>query len=732
MSDKKDYLVALRAVQQIPFGVGRNLLIDFLNGSEENESVKKNNLKELPDFGGLAYGRGELNSLLGSLLVKGMLEITSLPSNRFCKVLKLTSRGEEELRRPLAGGEAEGAASGSSMPSGSQESSVLSSSSTIHSKAQITEDDRKLFAEFDFFLSSYNDEQKKAILSNNNSVLCVAGAGSGKTTVLTKRVEFLVKFRSVPAARILAITFTRKARQEMMKRLAKEGLADAVMVETFNSFCEKILKKHNELAYDKPVRVISYADKVRMVKSALSKLGLGMEQALQKYFNSGQQKGKTPEQLMNIFMNDCFFIRDYFKFKNRPLKEFSCDAGNKCFESAMLVRSVCMHIQELMDQHGLRDYADQLLDTLKLFREHPELVPEFEHVMIDEYQDVNSTQIELINMLKPKNLFCVGDPRQSIYGWRGSDINYILCFEEDHPGCEVVHLTMNYRSTNHIVELINRGIRNMNLPDLEAVKYGDKELMVLDFASEEAEYEFVIQRILSSSSSSLPRNEIFVLARTNRQLNELSMLMKARAIKHVIKSEDSDHNIMLMEDELTLATVHAIKGLEAEMVFVIGCTTANFPCRGSEHPVIDVVKMDEYDKDEEERRLFYVALSRAKSALYLSYSSKSPTSYLTRSMIRLIDPDNEALHQKQLSEWEGENRPSFKGDSQGVLERLHEWRTRTSEALGVPPFMIMHDKTLYEIAEKMPLNTEELTDIYGMGHAKIRRYGEEILGLIMC
>lgn len=714
MSDKKDYLVVLRAVQQIPFGVGRNLLIDFLTGSEENESIKKNSLEELPDFGSLAYGRGELNSLIGSLLVKGMLEITSLPSNRFCKVLKLTEKGENELRKPLEGCD--------SFPAQGS-----SSSSTIHLRAQITEDDRKLFSEFDFFLSDFNDEQKKAIISNSYSLLCVAGAGSGKTTVLTKRIEFLVKFRSVPASKILAITFTRKARQEMIKRLSKEGLGNAVMVETFNSFCEKILRMHNELAYGKPVRVISYSDKVRMVKSALSKLGLSMELAIQKYFNQGQHKGKTPDQLMNIFMNDCFFIRDYFKFKNRSLTDFSCDAGNKCFESAMLVRSVCLHIQELMDHHGLRDYADQLLDTLRLFYDHPELIPGFDHVLIDEYQDVNSTQIELVNLLKAKNLFCVGDPRQSIYGWRGSDISYILRFEEDHPGCELVHLIKNYRSTNHIVELINRAIRHMNLPDLEAVKYGDKEMMLLDFASEEAEYEFVIQRILASA---LPRNEIFVLARTNRQLNELSALMKARGIKHVIKSEDSEHSIMLMDDELTLATVHAIKGLEAEMVFVIGCTTANFPCRGSEHPVVDVVKMDEYDKDEEEKRLFYVALSRAKSSLYLSYSSKNPTSYLTRPMIRLIDPDSEALQQKQLSEWERENRPTFKGDSQGVLERLMDWRTKTSESLGVPPFMIMHDKTLYEIAEKMPLNTDELSEVHGMGHTKMRRYGEEILGLV--
>jgi DNA helicase-2/ATP-dependent DNA helicase PcrA len=116
-------------------------------------------------------------------------------------------------------------------------------------------------------------------------VLVLAGAGSGKTTVLTKRIEFLVKFRSVPSEKILAVTFTRKARQEMMRRLSSEGLSGSVAVETFNSFCEKTLKRHNDVIYGKPVRVISYSDKIKIIKNALSKLGIGMEAAVQKYFN---------------------------------------------------------------------------------------------------------------------------------------------------------------------------------------------------------------------------------------------------------------------------------------------------------------------------------------------------------------------------------------------------------------------------------------------------------------
>jgi superfamily I DNA/RNA helicase len=714
--EKPDYLFVLKAVQELPFGVGRNLLIDFLQGSEDNDSIKKHRLDKLSNYGTMSYGRGELNSMIGTLLMKGLLDCEGLESNKFCKVLKITEKGKRELKEPTI---------------------IRKESFFSERQTDITLDERKLFSEFDFFLSSYNDEQKKAIVSAKEKILCVAGAGSGKTTVLTKRIEFLARFRSVAPEKILAITFTRKARQEMMKRLHKEGLSE-VRVETFNSFCEKTLKANNALVYDKPVRVMTYSDKIRIIKSGLVKLNLGMEQAISRYFKESQKRGKTDEQLMNIFMNDCFFITDYFKFKGRGLDQFNLEAGEN-HANAKMVQAICMHIEESCQRQGLRDYADQLLDAIRLFREHPEVMPGFEHILIDEYQDVNSTQIMLVKLLDPKNIFCVGDPRQSIYGWRGSDISYILKFEEEYPGCEIINLTKNYRSTSHIVELINEGISHMRLPDLQGMKEGEKDMRLLEFASEQAEYEFVIQRILASD---IPKNEIFVLARTNKQLSELSLLMKERGIKHVVKNEESEANIFALEEDVTLATVHAIKGLEAEMVFVIGCTTNNFPCKGSEHPVVEMIKVDEYDKEAEERRLFYVAMSRSRQSLYLSYVGKSMTGFISRKMIEMIDPEHESLKQKKLFDFKEERKES--GETKGykekkldgpagnaeLISRLQDWRREKSQELGVPAFMIMHDKTLHEIADKMPLQQEELEDIHGLGPAKIRRYGAELIRLI--
>ncbi len=681
-----DYLCVLKALDEIPFGVGKKLLIDFLQGNSDNDSIGKNRLHKLDSFGSLGYSEDELNQVIDSLIVNGMIRMVAVNGNRFWKVMELSDKGRVEL----------------SSPSLYKRKLSFGFKETI---TEITEKDRELFAALGDYLKDFNEEQKKAITSCNEHVLCIAGAGSGKTTVLTKRIEFIVRYRSADPAKVLAITFTRKARQEMMNRLEAIGGLGQVSVETFNSFCEKILREHANLAYGRPVRVVTYKDKLIMVARALANRKMDMRGAIQIYFTQSQQRAKSEEQLANIFLNDCFFLRDYLKVKNRQ------DVLARAIEPAQeLVFGVCSYIEKFMLEHGLRDFADQLLDTLELFKAHPELIPEFDHVLVDEYQDVNSTQVNLLDVLDPKNIFCVGDPRQSIYGWRGSDIRYILSFEEKYPGCEITTLRKNYRSSKPIVELINAASRNMGLPDLEATNEGEKDIRLVKFDTEAGEFEFVIQRILASS---LPRHEIFVLARTNRQLNELSQEMHIRGITHVVKSDELRRPVAAGPDDITLATIHAIKGMEASMVFVIGCTGLNFPCKGSEHPVVDMIDVEEYDKEEEERRLFYVAMSRARRSLYLSYAGKRPTSFITEEMLGLIQPKGFNVMR-----------------SSDVLTRLKDWRKELSERLGVPPYVIMHDRTFIDLAVKMPTTLEDLEDIHGMGPTKIAKYGDEILRII--
>ncbi|MBU0470578.1 MAG: UvrD-helicase domain-containing protein [Nanoarchaeota archaeon] len=700
-ADRKelDYLFVLKALNEIPFSVGRKLLIDFLQG-KETKPITRNGLSSREHFGSLAYEKDELEGLIDNLILNNMIEVTPLSKNKFWKVLELNPKGRLEISSPA----------------------LYKRKLAFNFKQKetiITEEDKKLFSNFTDFLACYNDAQKKAIISNKKQLLCVAGAGTGKTTVLTKRIEFMVKYKSVDPKKILAVTFTRKARKEMMDRLSKVGYLDEVKVETFNSFCEKILKRYNDLVYLRSVRVITYGDKLRVIKKALSSLNTDIAQAINIYFSDAQQRGKTPEQLANIFMNDCFFVRDYFKFKNMPINQASFNvAAAKDELSARMVFGVCNYIEAYMKKNGLRDFADQLLDTISLFEENKSLIPKFDHILIDEYQDVNSTQIKLIDLLNSENIFCVGDPRQSIFGWRGSDIKYILNFEEKYSQCDVITLTKNYRSTKHIVELINNSIRKMGLADLDSNAEGDKDIKMFKFPLEETEFEFVIQCILASK---LPRKEIFVLARTNRQLHNLSQILKARGIKHIVRSDEMRRGVIGGEDDITLATIHSIKGLEADMVFVIGCTMVNFPCKGSEHPVIEMIKIDEYDKEEEERRLFYVAMSRARKSLYLTHSGKKPTYFITEKMLEMLGEKEINLSIPKVK---------VQKTSIDLTTRLRNWRWNISQEMNIPVYMVMNNKTLDEITQRMPATMVDLEEIHGFGPVKVMKYGQEILSIV--
>ena len=680
---RDDYLFILKALREMPFNPGKRLLRDYLQG-EESESILRNKLNKFKNFGTLAYDDDELNDLIAKVERKKFVEYVSLPQNKFIRLLQITKKGLEEIKNPTRFEEVK--------------------------SSKITSEDRKMFEQFDFFLNLYNDEQKKAIVSPKKVVLCVAGAGSGKTTVLTKRIEFLIKFRGVDPSKILAVTFTRKARKEMQDRLDRNGCM-GVKVETFNSFCEKFLLKNNDLAYDKVVRMMSYGDRIKIIRNSMVTLGLEGEDVLESYFSRGQRKLKTNDQLFNIFMNDCYFIVDYFKAKNVKVEKFYND------ESGRMVYNVCKLIEEEMEKRGLRTFMDQLVDTLRVFSKG--VIPSYDHVLVDEYQDVNNIQIKFLDKLKWKNLFCVGDPRQAIYGWRGSQVKYILNFGDKYKGCEIIQLTKNYRSKKAVVNLINASIKDMGMVDLEGVMEGRTEIKLLGFDSDDVEREFVAQRILNID---LDREEIFVLARTNKQLLELSKLFYERGIRHVLKSEDLGKNVEASEGEVTLATVHSIKGLEAKMVFVIGVDTKSFPCKGSEHPVVEMVKVDDYDKEDEEKRLFYVALSRASDFLYLTYSGKRPSSYV-RGLEKYFDnlhPDQTVLEKFKAAKTE-------RGD---LFERLREWRKEVAEKFGVPAYVIFHDRVLEEICSKKPVDKYDLMQISGIGESKLRRFGAEVIRIV--
>lgn len=608
----EDYLFVLKSLNEIPFSVGKNLLIDFLKGRMKNKSITKHNLFNLYNFGILSSRNdGEIRGMIENLIINGMIDSSNLP-NSFIKVLTITSKGNRELLEP------------------SLNKNKLKNKTNLEF-SEISEEERVLFQELDSILKRFNDFQKKAIISKREKILCLAGAGSGKTTVLVNRINFLIKYRGVSPEKILAITFTRKAKQEMESRLLDLGIR--TNVETFNSFSESILRKNAHRIYKRNTRVMNYSDKIFALTMALTKHGLDISSAVDNYFSDSQKRGKEPDKLANSFLNDCYSIIEYFKATKQELYDFSINI-DKDKENARLIYQICSSIIDHMKIQGLRDFTDQLLDCLEFFEENKNEIPQYEHLLVDEYQDVNDAQIELLELLSPKNLFAVGDPRQSIFGWRGGNINYILKFQEEFPNAEVIGLNKNYRSMKKIVEFMNLAITSLGLQNLESNSEKEGNIELIEFENENEEYEFIIKKL---KDSELDRNEIFVLARTNRQLSELSRKLAILKIPHIVKSDEQTRPAEPKPGEIVLSTIHAIKGLEAENVFVLGCNEQNFPCKTSDHPILEFIKGQDLDKEEEEKRLFYVAISRAKERLYLSYSGKRPTYFITEEMKKIIN-----------------------------------------------------------------------------------------------
>jgi superfamily I DNA/RNA helicase len=593
--ESNDYLFILKSLNEIPFPVGKNLLADFLHGNDENKSILKNKLYDSHNFSALDFlPKDKIIQLIDNLVSNSLIDVGGSTFNKFVKVLSISQKGQQELISPTL-------------------NSKKVSSKYKETETNISDSEIAAFKELEEFLRGYNMEQKKAIISPKEKILCIAGAGSGKTSVLTKRIQFLNKYKKVRGEKILAITFTRKARTEMQKRL--ESLGIKAVVETFNSFSEKILLKYGGKIYGRRVRLAGYQEKMMAILRALDNQGISLENAIVRYFSDNQRRNKTAYQLQNMFMNDCFSVFEYFKTTNKKIDkiDFGKDYGN-----AEMIINIVKYLEKHMQVQGLRTYADQVNDTINFFKLHPKFIPEFDNILVDEFQDVNSNQVELLDLLKSKNLFCVGDPRQSIFGWRGSDVNYILDFKKKYPLAEIINLKKNYRSNSHIVNLMNKSIQDMKMPDLESSFEGEKHVKLVNLSSEKEEFEFVIETLLNLE---IPLHDAFVLARTNRQLTEFSQLLKAKGVPHILKN-DEVREVEAKVGELTLATIHSIKGLEAELVFVVGCTPNNFPCKSSDHPIIENLKMYEYDREEEERRLFYVAISRARNKLYLTYTGK--------------------------------------------------------------------------------------------------------------
>lgn len=568
-------------------------------------------------------------------------------------------------------------------------------------------------------LKDLNPVQKEAVKQTEGPVLILAGAGSGKTRVLTHRTAYLLSEKGIPPENILMVTFTNKAAWEMrgrIQKLAGEGMVGNgkfPLAGTFHSFSAKILRKDGYLI-GHPMNFVIYDenDQLEVVKEAVKSLDI-------------DPKKYHPAAILNTIS----------QAKNEQISAVAYSQYARGFFQEITAR-VYLEYQKLLRRNQALDFDDLLLETISLFSHRPEVLKkyqnQFQYLLVDEYQDTNKTQYTITKLLSKShhNLCVVGDASQSIYSWRGADFRNIINFKTDYPEAKIFNLEQNYRSTHVILEAAHAVIKqNKTHPVLKLWTENPKgdKILLFEARNEHEEADYIVRTIQRRGALNYSQNA--VLYRTNAQsrvveeaflhagipyvlvggirfyerkeikdilaylrcianpsdtvsvkritklgkrrlagflsfkedLKEdetvkiLDEILKKTGYLELFDPEDEEglmrlenikelrsvafeypilseflENVALIENTssrgllktvkgtqenraVTLMTLHSAKGTEFEVVFIVGMEEGIFPHSRS---LMDNLEL------EEERRLCYVGITRAKDKLYLSHASR--------------------------------------------------------------------------------------------------------------
>ncbi|WP_210367260.1 DNA helicase PcrA [Bacillus sp. REN3] len=357
----------------------------------------------------------------------------------------------------------------------------------------------------DRLLNGLNPQQQKAVKTLDGPLLLMAGAGSGKTRVLTHRIAYLMVEKGVNPYNILAITFTNKAAREMRERIQKMmgGAADEIWISTFHSMCVRILRRDiDRLGYNRNFTILDSTDQQSVIKSILKDRNMDTKKfdprAILGTISSAKNELITPEEYAKT-------AGDYF---------------------SQQVSEVYTEYQRRLRKNNALDFDDLIMTTITLFMRVPDVLEyyqrKFQYIHVDEYQDTNRAQYMLVKLLAQrfKNLCVVGDSDQSIYRWRGADITNILSFEKDYPNAKVIMLEQNYRSTKKILLAANKVIQNntnRKPKNLWTENPDGNKIVYYRADSEQGEAQFVIGKIQEMQRQGRKLSDIAILYRTNAQ-----------------------------------------------------------------------------------------------------------------------------------------------------------------------------------------------------------------------
>ncbi len=368
-------------------------------------------------------------------------------------------------------------------------------------------------------LQNVTDKQREAITHIEGPLLVVAGAGSGKTRVITRRIGYLMS-QGVNPYNILAITFTNKASNEMVDRVKQFSSHKGLWVSTFHKMCSRILRSSIErLGYSRDFTIYDTTDQLSRIKAIMAELQL----------DTAHWKPRTVASSISNAKNKL--------------------TGPEAFASAAAgyynqnVAKIYTKYEALLKANNALDFDDLLIKTVELFKKHPDVLEmyqdKFRFILVDEYQDTNYTQYTITRLLagKYRNICVTGDPDQSIYGWRGADIKNIMDFEKDYPDAKVVLLEQNYRSTKHILHAASSVIQQNKYRKPKNIwtenMLGEK-LKVISCEDEHGEAEEIAKLIKGLAGRGIKYSDTALFYRTNAQSRVLEIYLRNHGIPYTI------------------------------------------------------------------------------------------------------------------------------------------------------------------------------------------------------
>ena len=465
-------------------------------------------------------------------------------------------------------------------------------------------------------LEELNNEQLEAVKQTDGPLLVLAGAGSGKTRVLTTRIAYLIKEKNISPFNILAITFTNKAAKEMKERLYKMlgSISYDMQISTFHSFGLRIIKENVEtLGYKKNFTILDSDDTLTIIKKIMKEMNLDP-----KIYNP-----KAIKNSISGAKNELITPEDYSRYVGSEFEK-QVEQIYKRYETKLITNNSL-------------DFDDLLILPIKLFNEHPEILKNyqetFKYILIDEYQDTNKAQYILVKQIsaKYKNICVVGDDAQSIYSFRGANYRNILNFEKDYKNTNIVLLEQNYRSTKNILDAANNVIKNNKFgkpKNLWTENNNGNKIKYHTAEQEKDEAYYVMSEIKKLLSEGETRDSIAVLYRTNAESRNIEEFLRRENIPYKVVGSFYFYNRKEIKDLIAYLKLIYNSNDDVSLTRVI-----NVPKRGIGLKTIENIGI----KATEQRKSMYDAIDSGKELEFKKIIEQIKQEQENISLTELID-----------------------------------------------------------------------------------------------